>query len=178
MFFQVYGENAFYQLFGLILVFLGLILSNELARLSDYGGFLTFLLLPILVTVYLFIVNIFADLGYSWALNNSTIVRMNGWFHYAKLYAANIGSLEFVLLKYKIWIGKANWFKVWPFVIVGINILIAVFSDFESGIKGTKSLKMNGSRWWLSSEGIWLYGGWWNVLNGIAGIINIFCMTD
>ena len=28
-----------------------------------------------------------------------------------------------------------------------------------------------------SSEGVWLYGGWWNILNGIAGLINIFCMT-
>ena len=31
--------------------------------------------------------------------------------------------------------------------------------------------------WWLSSEGVWLYGGWWNVLNGLAGLLNIFCMT-
>ena len=178
MFFQVYGENAFYQFLGWILVFIGLILCNEFARRSVQGGFITFLLLPILVTVYLFLVNICADLGYQWALNNSTVVRMNGWFHYAKLYAANIGSLGFVLIKYKIWIGKTNWFKVWPFVIVGINILIAVVSDFESAYKGYKSLKTTGSRWWLSSEGIWLYGGWWNVLNGIAGIINIFCMTD
>ena len=178
MFFQVYGENAFYQFLGWILVFIGLILCNEFARRSVQGGFITFLLLPILVTIYLFLVNICADLGYQWALNNSTVVRMNGWFHYAKLYAANIGSLGFVLIKYKIWIGKTNWFKVYPFVIVGINILIAVVSDFESAYKGYKNLKTTGSRWWLSSEGIWLYGGWWNVLNGIAGIINIFCMTD
>ena len=93
-------------------------------------------------------------------------------------YAANIGSLGFVLIKYKIWVGKYNWFRAWPFVIVGINILIAVISDFESAIKGARSLSTNGDRWWLSSEGIWLYGGWWNVLNGIAGIIDIFCMTD
>ena len=34
-----------------------------------------------------------------------------------------------------------------------------------------------GDRWWLSSENVWLYGGWWNWVNGMAGIINIFCMT-
>ena len=39
------------------------------------------------------------------------------------------------------------------------------------------ALQTTGSQWWLSSEGVWLYGGWWNVLNGIAGIINVFCMT-
>jgi hypothetical protein len=27
-----------------------------------------------------------------------------------------------------------------------------------------------GDRWWLSSEHVWLYGGWWNWLNGIAGL--------
>ena len=29
----------------------------------------------------------------------------------------------------------------------------------------------------MSSEGVWLYGGWWNVLNGLAGLFNIVCMT-
>jgi hypothetical protein len=60
MFFQVYGENSFYQFLGFILVFLGLILSNEFARRSDHGGFITFLLLPILMTFYLIILNISA----------------------------------------------------------------------------------------------------------------------
>jgi len=36
---------------------------------------------------------------------------------------------------------------------------------------------MGWNKWWLSSEGVWLYGGWHNVFNGIAGILNIFCMT-
>jgi hypothetical protein len=31
--------------------------------------------------------------------------------------------------------------------------------------------------WWASNEGVFLYGGWWNVVNAIAGMINIFCMT-
>ena len=68
-------------------------------------------------------------------------------------------------------------FKVFPFAIVAINILIAVASDFESGIRGAKAMMEFGDRWWLSSENVWLYGGWWNWVNGIAGIINIFCMT-
>jgi len=97
---------------------------------------------------------------------------MNSWFHYAKLYAATAGCIGFMMLKYKWGIGKKNWFKVFPFAIVAINILIAVGSDFESAIKGGIS-----GGWWLSSENVWLYGGWWNWVNGIAGIINIFCMT-
>ena len=78
-----------------------------------------------------------------------------------------------MFLKYKQWIGKTDWFKVWPFVIVAINIMIAVASDFESAIKGAQAV--NG--WWYSIEDVWLNGGWWNWVNGIAGILNIFCMT-
>ena len=82
-----------------------------------------------------------------------------------------------MMLKYKWGIGKTQWFKAFPFVIVAINILIAVCSDFESAIRGAHALAETGTSWWLSSEGVWLYGGWWNVLNGLAGIINILCMT-
>lgn len=82
-----------------------------------------------------------------------------------------------MMLKYKWSIGKTQWFKVFPFVIVAINILIAVGSDFESGIRGAMALAETGDRWWLSSENVWLYGGWWNWVNGIAGILNILCMT-
>ena len=96
---------------------------------------------------------------------------MNSWFHYAKLYAATIGCIGFMAIKYS-WgaIGKAHWFKCFPFVIVAINILIAVVSDFESAIRAWGTT-------WVSSEGVTLYGGWHNVFNGVAGIINIACMT-
>ena len=99
---------------------------------------------------------------------------MNSWFHYAKLYAATAGCIGFMILKFH-WgkLGKSQAFKAFLFVIVAINILIAVASDFESAIRAGS---MAGD-WWLSSEGVWLYGGWWNVLNGIAGLFNIFCMT-
>jgi len=178
MFFQVYGENSVFQFLGFFLVFTGLILLNEFARRTKEGGIISFIIIPIILTIYFIVIYICAAAGQSWALNNGTYVRMNGWFHYMKLYAADIGSIGFILLKYKWLIGKKNWFKVYPFVIVAINILIAVVSDLESAIKGYKNYKANGTRWWLSSEGIWLYGGWWNVLNAIAGLINIFCMTD
>ena len=57
MFFHVYGENSFYQFLGFILVFIGLILTNEFARYSPTTGFISFLGIPILITIYLFFVN-------------------------------------------------------------------------------------------------------------------------
>ena len=177
MLFQIYGENAGFQLLGWVLVFAGLVLANELARRTPQGGIFCFLILPAGLTVYFISIYVGAAMGAEWALTNPTYVHMNSWFHYAKLYAATAGCIGFMMLKYKWGVGKTHWFKAFPFVIVAINILIAVGSDFESGIRGLISLAQNGDRWWLSSENVWLYGGWWNWVNGIAGILNILCMT-
>lgn len=173
MLFQIYGETAGFQLLGWLMVFVGLILANEFARRTKWGGIACFLVLPAGLTIYFISIYVGAAMGVQWALNNPTYVYMNSWFHYFKLYAATLGCIGFMMLKYKWSIGKTDWFKVFPFLIVAANILIAVVSDFESGIKG--ALSPDG--WWLSSENVWLYGGWWNWLNGAAGIINIFCMT-
>jgi hypothetical protein len=168
---------SIWQLVGWCLAFTGLVVANEIARRSKAGGIFCFVVLPSALTVYFVVINIAAKTGAEWALNNPTIVQMNGWFHYAKLYAATIGCVGFMILKYH-WgsLGKSHWFKCYPFIIVGINILIAVASDFESAIKGMSVGGMAGG-WWYSSEGVWLYGGWWNILNGVAGLINIMCMT-
>lgn len=177
MMFQIYGERAGWQLLGWVLVFVGLVLINEFARRSKFGGITCFLVVPAALTVYFIVIYVCAGMGMEWALNNQTYTNMNGWFHYAKLYASTAGCIGFMMLKYKWSIGKTQWFKVYPFVIVAINILIAVASDFESGIKGLIALRQYGDRWWLSSENVWLYGGWWNWVNGIAGILNVLCMT-
>ena len=79
-------------------------------------------------------------MGAEWALNNPTHTDMNSWFHYAKVYAATAGCIGFMALKYN-W-GKtgpsSHWFKCFPFVIVAINILIAVVSDFESAVRALR----------------------------------------
>ena len=174
MLFQIYGPTAGWQLLGWVLVFVGLVAVNEFARRSKIGGVTCFLILPAVLTVYFISIYVGAAMGAEWALNNQTYVHMNSWFHYAKLYAATAGCIGFMMLKYR-WgkLGKAHWFKAFPFVIVAINILIAVVSDFESLIRAGS---MSGG-WWFSSEGVWLYGGWWNLLNGLAGLVNILCMT-
>lgn len=173
MLFHIYGANAGYQLVGWLLVFVGLILANEIAR-TKVGGIAIFGVLLGGLTVYFISIYVGVAKGSEWALNNNTYIHMNSWFHYAKLYAASAGCIGFMMIKYR-WgkLGKAHWFKAFPFVIVAINILIAVVSDFESVIRAGS---LSGG-WWYSSEGVWLYGGWWNVLNGLAGIINICCMT-
>lgn len=171
MLFDVYGDTAVFQWVGWVIVFVGLILMNEFARRTKAGGIICFLVVPAVLTAYFIAIAVGAASGASWALENPTYTDMNSWFHYAKLYAATIGCIGFMALKYR-WgkIGKSHWFKAFPFVIVAINILIAVASDFESAVRAFGTT-------WVSTEGVTLYGGWHNVFNGIAGIINILCMT-
>ena len=87
-------------------------------------------------TAYFIAIYAGAAAGAEWALNNPTYLYMNSWFHYVKLYAATAGCIGFLILKYH-WgsLGKAEWFKCFLFVIVAINILIAVVSDFESAAR-------------------------------------------
>lgn len=171
MLFQVYGENAMFQWLGWILVFVGLIAANEVARRSKTGSIVCFLGNPAVLTVYFVAIYVCAGMSMEWALNNPTYAHVNSWFHYAKLYAATAGCIGFMMLKYG-WgkLGHSEAFKVFPFVIVAINILIAVVSDFESEFRAWGTT-------WISSEGVELMGGWHNLFNGLAGLINIFCMT-
>ncbi len=171
MLFDVYGPNAGFQWIGWVIVFVALILLNEFGRRSKAGGIICFVVVPAILTVYFIAIYVGVATGADWALNNPTYLYQNSWFHYAKLYAALAGCIGFMAIKYS-WgkIGRAQWFKFFPFVIVALNILIAVVSDFESAVRAWDST-------WISSEGVLLHGGWFNVFNGIAGIIDIFCMT-
>lgn len=173
MLFQLYGSTAMTQLLGWVLVFAGLVILNEIGRRTKIGGIVLFVIIPAVLAIYFITIQAGLFGGHS----NQTYEYMNGWFHYAKLYAADIGVVGFLMIKYKWGIGKKEWFKPWPFVIVAINILIAVVSDFESAIRAYQITGDFSGAWWASNEGVFLYGGWWNIVNGIAGLINIFCMT-
>mgnify|MGYP007124150228 CR=1 FL=1 len=137
----------------------------------ETGGIVCFLGIPAVLTVYFISIYVCAGMGMEWALDNPTYLHMGSWFHYAKLYAATAGCIGFMMLKYG-WgkLGRSEAFKAFPFAIVAINILIAVVSDFESAVRAFGTT-------WVSTEGVVLMGGWHNVFNGIAGLINIFCMT-
>lgn len=173
MLFQLYGSTAMTQLLGWGLVFAGLVILNEIGRRTKMGGIVIFVIIPAILTIYF----IGIQAGLFGGHSNQTYEYMNGWFHYAKLYAADIGVVGFLMIKYKWGLGKKEWFKPWPFIIVAINILIAVASDFESAIRAYQITGDFSGAWWASNEGVFLYGGWWNIVNGIAGLINIFCMT-
>ena len=118
MLFDVWGSNT---------------LTHWLGRRTKVGAAIIFGVAPLAMTIYCAAIAFGVANGQEWALTNPTHIYQNSWFHYAKVYAALAGCWGFIAIKYQ-WgkIGKAHWFRAWPFVIVAINILIAVVSDFES----------------------------------------------
>lgn len=166
---MLFNITSMWQIIGLLMVFTALVLLNEFERRKT-GAIVMFGVVLAVLTIYFIYVNVAG-------VECQTTLYMGGWFHYAKLYASVAGCIGFCLIKYKKGIGATHWFKAFPFVIVAINILIAVASDFESAIKGAASVAQGLNGWWFSNEGVWLNGGWWNWVNGIAGILNILCMT-
>ncbi len=174
MLFDVWGSDTLIHWAGWAIVFIGLIVLNEVGRRTKLGAAIIFGVAPLAMTIYCVAIAIGVSQGAEWALTNPTHVYQNSWFHYAKVYAALAGCWGFIAIKYQ-WgkIGKAHWFRAWPFVIVAINIMIAVVSDFESAYH----FFVLGESTWVTSEGATQLAGWNNVFNGIAGIINIFCMT-
>ena len=170
MLFQI---NNMTQLLGWVLVFAGLIIMNEVGRRTKMGGMILFVIIPCILTVYF----ILAHVGLFGGANNPTVAYMDGWFHYFKLYAADIGCVGFMMIKYKWGIGKEKWFAWFPWFIVAANILIAMVSDLESALAAYQISGNFAGAWWASNEGVFIYGGWWNIVNALAGLINIFCMT-
>lgn len=174
MLFDVWGSDTLIHWAGWAMVFIGLIVLNEVGRRTKLGVAIIFGVAPLAMTIYCVAIAVGVSQGAEWALTNPTHVYQNSWFHYAKVYAALAGCWGFIAIKYQ-WgkIGKAHWFRAWPFVIVAINIMIAVVSDFESAYH----FFVLGQSTWVTSEGATQLAGWNNVFNGIAGLINIFCMT-
>lgn len=166
---MLFNVTSMWQVVGLLMVFAALVIFNEIERRKT-GAIVMFGVVLAILTIYFIYVN-------AASVECQTTLYMGGWFHYAKLYASVAGCIGFCLIKYQKGIGASHAFKCFPFVIVAINILIAVASDFESAIKGAASLASGMNGWWFSNEGVWLSGGWWNWVNGIAGILNILCMT-
>ena len=131
----------------------GLILVNELARINKWFALAIFLVLPAILPFTVW---------------NHTAVpgsSVGTWFHWAKVYSALAGCLGFLAIRnLKGW--SSNKFALmFPPFILAFNILEAVVRDFQS-------VNLNGL-----VDGVITIGGPWNIMNGIAGLINIITIT-
>jgi hypothetical protein len=131
----------------------GLMLVNELARLNKWFSLAIFLVLPAILTFTV------------WPTTAAPGTSVGTWFHWAKVYSALAGCLGFLAIRnIKGW-STNKWALLFPPFILSINILEAVVRDFQC-------FSVNGL-----VDGVFTIGGPWNIMNGIAGLINIITIT-
>lgn len=149
-----------------VLVFVILFGLNEVTRRFKIIGFVCFVILPTVLSVLWFTV-----------LKEETYTD---WFHLAKVYSSTAGCIGFWCIRHvhgknkktgKEWRLSDNKIALcFPPLILAINILEAVARDFQVGI-----LYQAGGT--LADEAMYVLGGSWNFMNGIAGILNIITIT-
>lgn len=149
-----------------VLVFVALFGLNEVTRRSKYVGFFCFVILPIGLSILWFTV-----------LKDTTYTD---WFHLAKVYSSTAGCIGFWCIRHvkgknkltgKEWrLADMKWALIFPPLILAINIVEAVSRDFQVGMQYA-----GGGI--LADEAMYVLGGSWNFMNGIAGILNIITIT-
>ena len=149
-----------------VILFAALFVFNEIARRRKYVGFFCFVILPLILSILWFTV-----------LNDTTYTD---WFHLAKVYSSTAGCIGFWCIRHVKWKNKLTgeewrlsdkkWALYFPPLILAINIMEAVIRDFQVGTH-----YYGGGI--LADEAMYVLGGSWNFMNGIAGILNMIAIT-
>ncbi len=140
------------QWIAFFVVLIGLILLNEVTRRYRAVGIITFVALPILLTVLV------------WPTTSAIGQSSTGtWFAWVKVYSALLGTLGFMLMRYHPKLMRHKWVLVFPPAILAINILEACFRDIQVGLMGVDGVV----------DGVHMISGPWNYMNALAGILNI-----
>lgn len=131
----------------------GLILANELSRRYKYVAVVSFIVLPLILTFAV------------WPNTAVAGTSVGTWFHWVKVYSALAGCLGFMALRYNEKLSKNKYLLIFPALILSINIVEAVVRDFQC--KGFNEIL----------DGMMIIGGPWNIMNGVAGILNILTLS-
>lgn len=147
-----------------LFVLFALMAFNELGRTSKWAGITLFVVVPIVLTIFVWPQT--AAPGNEYGTGN--------WFNWVKTYSALAGCVGFMVLRFVHWRGadgqvhwlyEKKWALCFPPLILAINICEAVFRDFQVFSYGA----------WDGAviNNLWTISGPWNIMNGIAGILNI-----
>lgn len=126
-----------------------LMLTNEIARASKWASIGLFVVLPIVLTIFV------------WPTTAGPDSSTGTWFHWVKVYSSLAGCLGFMALRFVPRLVRNTYALMFPAAILAINILEAVIRDFQvHGMHG-------------EIDGVMMVGGVWNIMNGIAGLLNL-----
>ena len=147
-----------------LFVVFALMAFNEFGRTSVWGGVALFVVAPIVFTIFVWPHT--AAPGNEYGTGN--------WFNWAKTYSALAGCVGFMALRFVKWRGadgrerhlyEKRWALCFPPLILAINICEAVVRDIQMYTYGL----------WDGAvvDHVWMISGPWNIMNAIAGILNI-----
>jgi hypothetical protein len=136
-------------------VLFALMAFNEFSRTTKWGGIVLFIILPIVLTIFVWPTT--AAPGNEYGTGT--------WFNWVKTYSALAGCLGFMALRYYPSLAKKKWALWFPPGILALNILEACIRDFQVFTYGA----------WDGAyiDNLWVMSGPWNIMNGIAGLLNI-----
>jgi len=138
-----------------LFVLFALMAFNELGRTTKWGGLVLFLMVPIMLTIFVWPTT--AAPGNEYGTGT--------WFNWVKTYSALAGCLGFMAIRFIPGLVKKNWALCFPPLILALNIFEACIRDFQCYSYGA----WNGAY----IDNLWVMSGPWNIMNGIAGLLNI-----
>lgn len=124
---------------------------NELTRASKWFGGALFIALPLVLTVFV------------WPHTAVEGTGAGTWFQWVKTYSCLAADILGWLIVYFPAFQK-KWIVCIPPALFAINILEACIRDFQ--LTGTVGMV----------DGYMVVGGPWNVINGVAGLLNAVCI--
>lgn len=151
----LYESMSLTNLAYVIFILFALMAFNEFGRATKWGGITLFLIAPIVLTIFVWPTTAAAG----------NIYGTGTWFNWVKTYSCLAGVLGFMLLRYKPELTKNKFLVSFPPLILALNIFEACIRDFQ----------VYGYGLWNGGvvDNLWTISGPWNILNGIAGLLNI-----
>lgn len=138
----------------LALVVAALAFTAWLAQRSLWVALAVFVVVPVTLTIF-------------WWPTSTAGTNSAGWFPLVKQYSALAGSLSLVALQVFPRLRHKHWYLLIPPLILALNIAEAVVRDFQCyTIHGVDP-----------TQGMVTWGGPWNIMNGIAGILNLLAIS-
>lgn len=138
----------------LLLVIAALALTAWLAQRNMWVVFAVFIVIPVALSIF-------------WWPTSTAGTASAGWFPIVKQYSALAGSLCLVALQVFERLRHNRLYLLIPPAILALNIAEAVIRDFQCyNIHGIDP-----------SQGMVTWGGPWNIMNGVAGILNLLMIS-
>ena len=122
----LYESIPWYSWLMWFVVLGALIGLNEVGRRWKWGGVSLFIVLPIILTIFVF--------------PHTATGSTGTWFHWVKVYSALAGVLGFMAIRYFPKVAKIKWVLIFPAAILAINILEACIRDFQVGAMGADGM--------------------------------------